>query len=238
MTSETLALADGGAARLVRPEAANPPCVVLLPAIAGVNPYIERVQASLAEAGYAVAAVDYWARVGGPPDLSSPEMIMAAVGSVSDRQVGDDVISTCDALAADGGIDAGRRALVGFCIGGSLAMLAAANAPGFGCVTAFYGLLRYGELSADKPISPLDAASDLDTPFLGHWGDADHLVPIEDVRCLQGCMAAKPAEIYVYPGAGHAFHEDFRPVYRPVAAAEAWRRTLCYFDWHLKGIPG
>jgi dienelactone hydrolase len=47
-------------------------------------------------------------------------------------------------------------------------------------------------------------------------------------------LAGRPAEIYTCPGAGHAFHEDFRAqVYRPVAAVTAWSRTREYLPWYL-----
>lgn len=66
-------------------------------------------------------------------------------------------------------------------------------------------------------------------------GDRDHIVPATDVADLRQALTGKPAEVYLYPGAGHAFHEDFHPaVYRPVAAEESWRRTVAYLDWYLR----
>ena len=31
-------------------------------------------------------------------------------------------------------------------------------------------------------------------------------------------------EIVMYPGASHGFHADYRPAYKPEAAADAWKR--------------
>jgi carboxymethylenebutenolidase len=33
----------------------------------------------------------------------------------------------------------------------------------------------------------------------------------------------------VFPNAGHAFHADYRPTYRPEAAAAGWKRALAWF---------
>jgi carboxymethylenebutenolidase len=225
---------DGAGGRVLKPigQARNNPAVVLLPAIAGINDYIERVATRLVREGYVVLTVDYFSRDGGPPDLSTPEKIMAAVSSLPDEQVAADVHAAVDHLARER--DVSRIGVLGFCIGGSLAILTASQLEGLGCAVAFYGVLRYGELTKNKPLSPLDAAEQLGVPLLGHWGDADHLVPEDDVAELRKRLSGKPAEIRIYPGAGHAFHEDHRDVYRPVAAAEAWQRSLRYFDWYLR----
>jgi carboxymethylenebutenolidase len=230
---------DGAAGQLVKPSAGaqDAPLVVLLPAIAGVNDYVLNVAQRLADRGIAVLALDYFARRGGTPDLSSPEKIMAAVGSINDDEVLRDTETAIDQLGGEAGIDGSRAAVLGLCLGGSMSLMAGSR---FGeklrCTAAFYGLIRYGQTSENKPRSPIDTVGDLSVPFVGHWGDADHLVPEDHVHELRAALKGKPAEVYLYPGAGHAFHEDFRPpVYRPVAAAEAWERTLRYFDYYLVG---
>jgi len=72
-----------------------------------------------------------------------------------------------------------------FCIGGSLTILSSAELDAFRCSIAFYGLLTYTELTENKPVSPLDVVEKINNPFLGHWGDADHLVPVADVEELR-----------------------------------------------------
>jgi carboxymethylenebutenolidase len=235
MVTNVMLGTDGAGGVLVKPPVATSgpaPAVVLLPAIAGVNDYVLRVASNLADRGYAVLAIDYFARRGRTPDLSSMEKIMAAVASVDDTQAVADVGLALDALADDPEVDVTHAGLLGFCIGGSLALLGAAALGGhLACACAWYGLLRYETLTETKPRSPLDAAAEIDVPLLGHWGDADHLVPVEDVLALRKAVRGKTAEICVYPGAGHAFHEPHR--YRAVAAAEAWKRTQLYLDYYL-----
>ncbi|SPL88212.1 Dienelactone hydrolase family [[Actinomadura] parvosata subsp. kistnae] len=208
------------------------PALVLTTAIAGVNDYILRQADRLAADGYACLVLDYYARQGGQaPDLSGMDKVMRAVASLSDPQVLADM-SDAVAWLKDrwyGGVGA-----LGFCIGGTYALLAASQIPDLSCAITFYGMLRYTELTENKPVSPLETLDKAACPVLGHFGEADHLVPPADAAELAERLRGKPAEIYTYPGAGHAFHEDFRPeVYRPVAATTAWARTGAYLSYYL-----
>ncbi len=222
---------------LVRPETDRPaPAVVLMPAIAGINDYISGVARHLAEVGLVCCALDYYAREGGPPDLSSREKIFQAVAALPDSRVRADVGATVGYLREQSFVEPESVAVLGFCIGGTFALFSAVDQPDLSCAVCFYGQLRYSERTETKPVSALEVVDDASVPVLAHYGDADHIVPLDDVGELQIRLAGKPSEVYVYPGAGHAFHEDFRPaVYRPVAAAEAWRRSLHYLHWYLQG---
>ncbi|MEV4671378.1 MULTISPECIES: dienelactone hydrolase family protein [Actinomadura] len=225
--------ADGAGGVVVGADGGERPAVLLTTAIAGVNDYVLRQAGRLADAGYAVAVLDYYAREGGQaPDLSSPEKIMTAVGALADETVMGDMADAVAWLKEQPGVT--RVGALGFCIGGTYALLAASRVPGLSCAVTFYGMLRYGKLSDNKPVSPIDAAEKVGCPFLGHFGETDHLVPVADARELADRLRGRPAEIYTYPGAGHAFHEDFRPeVYRPVAATAAWARTHEYLRYYL-----
>ena len=56
---------------------------------------------------------------------------------------------------------------------------------------------------------------------------------VEEMRAAL-TKAGKTAEIYVYPGAGHAFMHEGRPSYHPDAARQAWARTLAFLQKLLK----
>ncbi len=211
------------------------PAVILLPAIAGLNPYISRVADALAQRGYVSLSLDYHARAGKAPDLSDRAKIMAAVASLSDNQILADINAGVDYLKSQDFVDPDRIAVLGFCIGGTYAILSSSRFDMFRCAVSFYGTLKYGETNDNRPLSPLDAVAHSSTPLSGHYGETDPLIPLEHVQELREKLRNRPAEIYTYPGAGHAFHEDFRPeVYRPVAAKEAWQRALDYLDWYCK----
>jgi len=211
--------------------------VLLLPAIAGVDDYIAQRAAHLGAHGYLVAILDYYGRTGVRPDLSSPERIGAAVAALDDREVLSNVRGAMNWLA---GRDIGseRVGVLGFCIGGTYSILAAAESHPPACAVAYYGQLRYAQRSPRKPTDALDVAARPGAPLLGHFGDMDRLISAQDIaEFTAGTRAAQRyCEIHTYAGAPHAFDEWFRPpVYRPVAAAEAWRKTLVHLDWHLKG---
>ena len=227
---------EPGAGLLALPASAEPaPVVILLAAIAGINEYIERVAGSLAAAGYVCYAPDYYVREGGPPDLSSRPAIKAGVAALPDPRVREDLRLAIAELGEQDYALQDSIGLLGFCIGGTYALFAAVDHPQLACSIDFYGMLRYSELTENKPVSPLDAVKDAACPVLAHYGDRDYLVPVGDVTTLADELAEHPAEVFLYPGAGHAFHEDFRPgVYGPVAAAEAWQRSLLYLNWYLR----
>jgi carboxymethylenebutenolidase len=210
--------------------------VLLLPAVAGVDAYITRRAAQLGSQGYHVAILDYYGRTGATPDLSTPERIGKAVAALDDREVLSDIQRATVWLAGSG---SERVGLLGFCIGGTYAILAAAAAAAQppACAVAYYGQLRQPRQSGRKPVDAIDAASRLAAPLLAHFGDNDRLIGERDIADLRANARAgqRPAEIHTYPGAPHAFDEWHRPaVFRPVAAAEAWRRTLAFLDWHVR----
>lgn len=210
--------------------------VVLLPAIAGVNEYVAERAAHLGDAGYMVVVVDYFSRTETKADLSTPERIGAAVAAIDDRRVLADI---GDSIAWLNGIGIPRQhvGMLGLCIGGSYAVLAASQPHGPACAIAYYGQLRYQQRTEHKPLDPMSVASELQVPFLGHFGDMDRLISAQEITAFSAQLhgTQRHHEICTYGGAPHAFDEWFRPgVFRPVASAEAWHRTLVFLDWHLR----
>ena len=150
---------------------------------------------------------------------------------------------TTDLLAALGSVEASgippeRTAVVGFCMGGSVAFYAATLRP-LGAAVTFYG---GGVTTGRFGLPPLvDLADSLATPWLGLYGDTDQSIPVADVEALRERVARAPveAEIVRYAEAGHGFHCDERPAaYVPGAAQDAWRRTLGWLERHsAAGAP-
>ena len=212
------------------------PAVVLLPAIAGVNDYIRARAARLAGEGYVVQVLDYFAAAGGPPDVSTPEKIGQAVAGLSDVQVMQSLRDALEALRQRPAVDPARVAVLGYCIGGTYAMLAGCQIEGLAAVVNYYGSVRYGALSDNKPVSPHTQLAGLRAPMIAHYGGADRFVPAADVDALEQALndAGRPFELFRYAGAPHAFDEDFRAAYRPVAAREAWDRSLAFMNWYTR----
>jgi carboxymethylenebutenolidase len=117
--------------------------------------------------------------------------------------------------------------VVGFCMGGQLALFAATLNPSIGACANFYGI--HPNVKPDY--------SKLAGPVLGLFAERDQFVTPKVARDVDASIkkAGKQSEIHVYPGVDHAFFNDDRPdAYNTAAADDAWRRTLSFFRQHLK----
>jgi carboxymethylenebutenolidase len=138
--------------------------------------------------------------------------ILEAVAALSDTEVGCHMRSAMELLLERADIDGGRVATLGFCIGGTFSILARCQLEGLAASAVYYRTLNYPAMTSRKPLSPISAAGDLKVPLIGHFGELDRFVPLADVTALRTALAesGKSFEIFVYPGAPHAFDEDFR----------------------------
>jgi carboxymethylenebutenolidase len=233
MSLRTAELAEGF---LAAPAGGPRPGVVVIPDVWGLADHTRDVAQRLAREGFAALALDVYRKTG-RPDIADVSAAMAWIRELSDPLVLETVQEAVDALAADA--SEGRRVgVIGFCMGGQYAWLAACACTGLSAAAPFYGMLRYetGLDARKKPRAPLDAVATLSCPALGLYGREDAIIPNADVDELEARLArqAQPFEIVRYAGAGHAFFNDTRPaLYRPEAAADAWRRLLAFLGARL-----
>ncbi len=78
----------------------------------------------------------------------------------------------------------------------------------------------------------MDRVAEIKVPVLGLYGAKDAGIPVEPVEKFFAALkaAGTPAELVVYPDAGHGFHADFRPDnYRKADAEDGWKRMLAWF---------
>ena len=121
-----------------------------------------------------------------------------------------------------------RVGIIGFCIGGALALHAAAKSELFGDAIAFYPTLMRTDSSTDY--GAIRGAVQC------HFAEHDHATTPERIEQLrkQFTDADVDAEIFIYPGTDHAFFNDSRPqVHNPDAARQAWDRTLKHLQHRL-----
>ncbi len=222
------------------PDRGDVPGVVLIHDVWGLGDHPRERARSLAEEGFGVLALDLYRRLDSVTIDNPGEWIRA----LSDPEILEDVQAGIDFLASEGPTAGRRVAVTGFCMGGMYALLAACSCRGLSAAVPFYGMLSYehGLLSGKgtdrekKPRQPLDAIADRSCPLLAFFGADDAYIPQADVELLKRRLAADriAAEVVVYPGAGHAFMNDTRPdVFHPVAARDAWSRTLEFLRSHL-----
>jgi carboxymethylenebutenolidase len=213
-TTLTLTASDGhklGAYRADPPGKANGG-VVVIQEIFGVNHHIRAVCDRLAAAGYAAVAPALFDRFARDFESGySPDEVAKARELAMANRNWDHVI--LDTQAARNEIkSAGPTAVVGFCMGGSVAFLAATRLPGLSAAVCFYGgqIVQFAD---EKPRCPTQM----------HFGEKDDHIPMKDVEAIR---AKRPdCEIHVYP-AGHGFYCDERGSYDAPSAKLAWERTL------------
>ena len=115
----------------------------------------------------------------------------------------------------------GPVGIIGFCLGGSVAFVAATRLSGLKAAIGYYGgaVVRFAD---EKPKVPTQL----------HFGEKDAGIPLTDVETVK---AKRPdVEVFIYPGAQHGFHCDERPSYDKASSDVAWPRSMEFFAKHLK----
>jgi len=215
------------AAYHARPDSEALGGVVLVPDLLGLRPLFEDICRRLATHGLAVCAPETFARLIPPGGSLDMEQRRARAGELHDDIVMEDLAEAADHLAAADGV--GSVSVMGFCMGGSFALKAAATGR-FERAVTFYGMVRTPPQWAGNHLrDPLETAADA-CPTLAIFGEVDALIPPADIEALRNAWAGRADhKVVVYPGADHAFaHDPERPVHRPDAAADAWHRCLAF----------
>jgi carboxymethylenebutenolidase len=209
--------------------------VVVVQEAYGITDYIAEVCDDLARAGYRALAPALFHRLGSPvfPYDQGYGVVMPALGTLNPV----DIVTDVDAavvLLADEGTALDRCAILGFCMGGSIATYLAAHRP-LAAAVSFYG----GGLGTARFGFPplIEVLAELQAPWLGLFGDLDASIPVEEVEVARaaGKDAAVATEIVRYPNAGHGFHCAPRPSFEPESAADAWARAVTWLDAHIPG---
>lgn len=187
--------------------------LVLVQEIFGVNPHIRAVAARWAAAGYDVLApsvfdrIEHGVELGYDADgVARGRELVAAIGFDNALR---DVAACARQLAADGPV-----AVLGFCWGGTVALLAATR---LGLPAVSY----YGGRSVPFLHEHLQA------PLLLHFGERDPIIPPEHVARIRAAFPT--AEAHVYP-VGHGFNCDQRADYDAPAAALAFARSEAFLE--------
>lgn len=195
--------------------------LVVVQEIFGVNSYIRSVCARLAGLGYRVIAPALFDRaLPGYERGYSPE---EAREGMAIRRALDEELALDDILAA-AALLPGRRGIIGFCMGGTLAWQAASRSTAFDAACGWYGTGIAADLGAR-----------LACPVQLHYGDSDHAIPLADALKVRD--ARPDVEVFLYE-AGHGFGCTERASHVEAAAALAWERTCAFFDRHLGPAAG
>ncbi|HEU4649555.1 MAG TPA: dienelactone hydrolase family protein [Gemmatimonadales bacterium] len=158
----------------------------------------------------------------------SPDEAGKLLMALNIAEAGKDIRGAAQYLLALPEVEPKRVGVIGFCMGGQLALYAAQEFPDvIAAAVDFYGI---------HPKAAIDPAK-LQVPVLAHFGRKDPSVKEADARALAERYAAagKSFEAHFYD-AGHAFFNDTRPeAYDAPSAELAWQRTLEFLRRHLSG---
>lgn len=198
------------------------PAVLVIHENRGLNPYIEDVVRRLATDGFLALAPDALTPLGGYPGNDDEGRAMQA--KRDSEKMTQDFIEAAKLLDTHK-LSSGKVGAVGFCFGGGMVNQLAVLIPDIvDAGVPFYG--RQPKLS-DVP--------KIKAPLLIHNAENDR-------RILEGAPAFEKAlkehgkefQAFVYEGANHGFHNDSTPRYDEEAAKLAWKRTIEFFNRHLK----
>jgi carboxymethylenebutenolidase len=216
---------NGGTAPgyLAVPDSGSGPATIVLQEWWGLDPHIRDVCDRLAREGFLALAPDlYRGDTADQPDKAQ-QLMMA----LSMDQAEKDMRGAVDYLAEHEGFQGKGVGSVGFCLGGGLSVWAASANPKVAAVVTYYYVMPHGKPDFSK----------VQGPVLGHFGDSDEFVSVDDAKALEQEMrsAGVDATFEFYEGAGHAFFNDANRLgtYDKEAAERAWQRTIEFFRKNL-----
>jgi len=200
------------------------PGVVMIPEIYGITQSLSETAARFAGEGYTVLVLDIFSRLKRGAVLAYDE-----AGHKQGRAYHDafdyaqgvrDMQAAISVLRARPECN-GQVGVVGFCLGGTMAYLAAARTDA-DAAAGYYGTRIHNFL---------DDAKRIQRPLVLHFGERDHTTPPEVLaRILAALDGNSCVQPHVYPNAVHAFANHVRPNhYNAAATALADQRTFLLF---------
>ncbi|MGI8814918.1 MAG: dienelactone hydrolase family protein [Pseudonocardia sp.] len=228
LRTETVPLDDGSQLRLTiaEPDGVARGGIVVLHEARGMTDGVRGLVHSLAVEGWRVVAPHLYHR-DVADEVDTEEQVADQVGRLTGASVMADT-DTAFGWLADHGVPSDLMGIIGFDLGGSVALVVAAKRS-LGAAVTIAGDHITDPLSDDLP-SPLEAAPELTCPWLGLFGERPQDQSPDDVEKLRSAVASADvvADVVIYPDVDHRFHAD------PEVFADAWQRTLNWFDSHLR----
>jgi carboxymethylenebutenolidase len=203
---------------LATPEVGAGPGLVVVQEWWGLVDHIKDVCQRFAVEGFTALAPDlYHGEQAAEPDEAGKLMMAMDI-----ERAARDMAGAVDYLATHEAVRGRGVGVVGFCMGGGLALWLATLRPDqVKAVVPFYGVIPWPAAQPDW--SKLAAA------VQGHYAENDDFASPDQARALEARLndAGVEATMFIYDGAGHAFFNDDRPeAHDADAARQAWIRTL------------
>jgi carboxymethylenebutenolidase len=207
---------------LAVPASGSGPAVVVLQEWWGLVKHIQDVCDRFAAEGFVALAPDlYHGETATGPDEAGRLMMALQIDRAAD-----DLLASVSFLKHHDATSRNRVGVIGFCMGGQLALYAASLSPDIGACVDFYGL--HSEVKPNY--------MNIECPVLGIFGENDEYVTPEAAEQMEADlkMCKVEAEFMVFEGCDHAFCNDSRPdVYNKDAAKLALKITQDFLREHL-----
>lgn len=226
--------ADGTRFAVYAAHASNPQGagIVVLPDVRGLFYFYKELALRFAEAGVEAVAIDYFGRTAGLTPRDEQFEFMPHVMQTRAETLSDDVAAAVSYLR--GLPDAPRSIFtVGFCFGGGVSFIQAANKHGLAGVIGFYGR-PIGPTRTGGP-APIDRVEEFSCPVLGLFGGADTAITPDNIQQFDSALTRVGIEheLVIYPGAPHSFFDRMQDKYAN-ESADAWKRMLAFIGAHTQ----
>lgn len=203
------------------PASGSGPAVIVVQEWWGLVPHIQHVVQRLADEGFVTMAVDHYRGV----ETTEPDEAQKLMIGLNIAQVGADLAAAAADLLARSEVEGDTVCVVGFCMGGGLALLGPTVSDAIRCVSAFYPALPWPDYAPDW-------TRYADRSAMVHKAESDEAGTGAAIAEYADAIAANggSVEIFDYPRSVHAFFNDARPeVYQAENARLAWERTISFF---------
>ena len=207
-------------AYLAQPSQGSGPGLLLVHGTQGLDHFMRDMAERLAEEGYVCVVPDLFGRLEAKLDLGHGASDAARSQALHERfdvEQGVQEIAACASALRALPSYGGKLGIIGWELGGLLAVLAAARHQ-VDCVVSYYG----SDL-ADH----CDTLARLTCPALLQFGDADSQLPAAARAALTTAVASQAhSEIHIYANCDHSFADRFHANYNKPAAMMAYSRTI------------
>jgi carboxymethylenebutenolidase len=216
-----LEAADGHrlSAYVAEPDGALRGGLVVIQEIFGVNHHIRSVADDYAAQGFVTIAPALFDRVQRGVEWDYSDASIAKGREIAGKIVPDaaltDVAAALDWAKANA---PGKSGVIGYCMGGLIAWLAATRLHPAAAVSYYGG--RIGSFAEEQPRCPV----------IFHFGEKDHAIPLTDVKKVQD--AHPDLSVFLYP-AGHGFNCNERGSYDAESARLARLRSIDFLRKYL-----
>ncbi len=219
------------------------PVVIMLMDGPGIRPALFDMAQCLAQSGYFVLLPDLFYRAGPYPPMDTKRVWSNAelrnahrdtfMSTATPPNVMSDMAAFLDVLEDASQARAGAIGVVGYCMGGRLALIAAGTYPDrIGAVASYHG----GGLADDKTSSPHLLAARIRAKVYVAGAIEDANFPDDMKARLAAALSDAGVDhlIETYP-ARHGWVPADMPAHDPDEAEHHWRTLIPFFDDVLKG---